>query len=96
MNIQSILLNRNTILADAIGNLDHAIKAQQKELKELKAEFLDADEAIYVGRFYTVKRVDATQTWTLDTKAVKSEMGDAWYDEHCKVGNRCASVRISS
>ncbi len=92
----TVILNRNTILADAIGNMDHLIKMHQVQLKELKAEFLESNEAIFVGRLYTVRRVDATQTWTLDTKLVKSEMGDAWYDEHCKVGNRCASVRISS
>jgi len=96
MNIQSILLNRNTILADAIGNLDHAIKAQQKELKELKAEFLNAEEAIFVGQLYTVKRVDATTTWTLDTKLIQAKMDEAWCDEHSKSGSRAASVRISS
>lgn len=36
-----------------------------------------------VNHYLTVAEVSR---WTLDTKAVKAEMGEQWYDERCKVG----------
>lgn len=71
-------------LSDEIGRLDIMTKAYQQALEAAKSNFKMRGVAVAEGEnFTTTVRIDTR--WTLDTKAVKKEMGDAWYEQRSKV-----------
>jgi len=89
---------KNTV--DEFIQLDSKIKELSQRRDALKKEVLEAMEAakqdFLFGSANTIclKKVEAIRS-TLDTKAVKIEMGEAWFNERTK----CAlvtSLRISN
>jgi hypothetical protein len=67
----------NEALADAIGNVDLALKAHEAEAKALKDEFKSRGLLTAAGEHFTVTRSDQVSS-RLDTAAVKIFLGDAW------------------
>lgn len=70
-------------IIDQIGSLDAEIKAMQAARKELVQDLSALPHGKFDGfRFVAtiVEKVD----WRLDTKSVRAEMGDAWYDARTK------------
>lgn len=81
---------------DSLAELREHIKelqAVEKSLcKELTAdvELTETTEQGATGRINGVAHhltVTDAMRWSLDTKAVKAEMGADWYDARCKVSN---------
>lgn len=66
-------------LADLFGVADKQAKAESKRLEKLKKELVRRGKDRYLGAVYTVVKVKGEQE-RFDSKAVKAEMGDAWYD----------------
>tara|TARA_R110000868_G_scaffold10053_1_gene49259 strand:- start:70 stop:357 length:288 start_codon:yes stop_codon:yes gene_type:complete len=85
---------------DQFIQLDAQIKELSKRRDALKKEVLeimDATKQDFVfGQSNTVglRKVEAIRS-TLDTKAVKVEMGEAWFDERTKC-SLVTSLRISN
>jgi len=74
-------------LADQIGQLDAQIKVLTKELNALKDKAKASGLNEIEGRIFTVTiRTDIFAT--LDSASVKKELGQQWYDDHCKLGER--------
>lgn len=71
------------MLADEIGDLDANVKALQARLKGAKEEFFSRGLDKVCGERFTATKSE-TVRWSLDTKAVKAEMGENWYDRHCR------------
>lgn len=82
----------NRALADQIGSLDAQIKALQEQLDTLKAEAKDRGISTIEGQLFTVT-VDKSIRSSLDTALVKKELGQSWYDDHCKLAE-VTTVRI--
>lgn len=81
-------------IVDQIGALALEIKALQAARKALCAELENFPAGKLSGFRYVATLVDKVD-WRLDTKAVKIEMGEPWYDKRCKqVTSR--SVRTTS
>lgn len=79
---------------DEIGAIDKAIK----ELKSDRANLIETLSGLKAGKHsglsYVATIVEKVD-WRLDTKAVKIEMGEPWYDKRCKqVPSR--AVRITA
>ena len=55
----------------------------QKREKALRDELLARAISQAAGRLFGAVVMQSIQ-WTLDTKAVKAEMGEGWYDAHCR------------
>ena len=81
-------------LADELG----AIKSDLADLKAredaLRAELISRKLPEAEGALFRATITEATR-WTLDTDRVKSEMGAAWYDAHCR-GSLTTTVRVSA
>ena len=66
------------------------LKAQ---IKELQTQFEAAEEIIrkkatekeLSGNMFKAVFAEGAVRWSLDTDAVKKEMGEAWWLKHCKV-----------
>jgi len=78
---------------DCAARLRDHIKELQLVEKALTAQLTGdvvLDTATDQGKSATIKGINfyasviETIRWTLDSKAVKAEMGQAWYDERCK------------
>jgi hypothetical protein len=80
------------VVADELGELHFRIKALQAEAKDLKAELEARGITEVTTDRYSIKRVEATR-WSLDTKAIRAEMGDAWATKRSSVSN-VVSYRI--
>lgn len=73
----------NAQLTDEIGRLDIMAKAFAKALEKAKDEFKGRKLTAVDGEKFSITiRTDIR--WTLNTKAVKEEMGEKWYDKHSK------------
>jgi hypothetical protein len=70
-------------IIDQIGALDTEIKGLQAARKELTTALLDLPHGKFDG-FHFVATIVEKIDWRLDTKAVKIEMGEPWYDKRCK------------
>jgi hypothetical protein len=81
-------------LADEIGRLDIMYKAYRDALDAAKSEFKVRGIAECHGETFTVA-VRSDVRWTLDTKAVKAEMGEDWYTERSKI-QAVATVSIKA
>lgn len=82
----------NTSLADEIGSLDAQIKALTEQLSALKDEAKARGLDKIEGKLFSVS-IDKSIRASLDTSSVKKELGQAWYDDHCKLAE-VTTVRI--
>jgi hypothetical protein len=79
-------------LADQIGQLDAQIKALTEQLETLKAQAKASGLDEIEGRIFTVS-IGTSIRASLDTTKVKKELGQQWYDDHCKLAE-ITTVRI--
>jgi regulator of replication initiation timing len=79
-------------LADQIGQLDAQIKALTEQLDALKAQAKASGLDEIEGRIFTVS-IGTSIRASLDTTKVKKELGQQWYDDHCKLAE-ITTVRI--
>ena len=82
----------SNLLADQIGKLDAQIKVLTKQLEDLKKQAKDSGLNEIVGQVFVVS-VDSSIRASLDTTKVKKELGQQWYDDHCKLAE-VTTVRI--
>ena len=82
------------MLADLIGSLDRQAKAATSELEAAKTAFKDRGLLIAEGEGFSVM-VQKSIRATLDNAAVKSELGQSWYDDHCKLAE-ISTIRIAA
>jgi hypothetical protein len=69
-------------LVDQLGGLKGAIADLEKRQKALRDELLRrAVSQVEGAQFGAI--VSQSVRWTLDTKAVKAEMGNEWWDARC-------------
>lgn len=81
-------------IIDEVGTLDRKIKALQKDRKTMVEHLTGLKHGKHDGLSFVATVVEKID-WRLDTKAVKLEMGDPWYDKRCKqVSSR--AVRTAS
>lgn len=71
-------------IADQIGQLDAQIKALTKQLNALKDEAKATGFDEFVGTVFVVS-ISKNIKATLETSKVRAEMGQKWYDDHCKL-----------
>lgn len=71
-------------IADQIGQLDAQIKVLTKQLNALKAEAKATGFDEFVGTVFIVT-INRDIKATLETAKVRAEMGQKWYDDHCKL-----------
>ncbi len=74
-------------LVDWIGN----VREQMKELKQLEGYYKEAllarvrsDEYEVTGEQF-VATIEDVASMRIDTAGVKEEMGDEWWEDHCKL-----------
>jgi len=79
-------------LADQIGQLDAQIKALTEQLDALKAQAKASGLDEIEGRIFTVS-IGTSIRASLDTTKLKKELGQQWYDDHCKLAE-VTTVRI--
>jgi hypothetical protein len=84
----------DAMLADEIGTLDTEMKAIKARLDAAKAEFKDRNIRKVEGDRFQVARSDSVR-WSLDSKAVKAEMGERWYDAHSRMTN-VSTIRVAA
>ncbi len=70
-------------IVDQIGAISEEIKGLTAARKDLIAE-LESFPAGKLPGFRFVATIVEKIDWRLDTKAVKAEMGEPWYDKRCK------------
>ena len=70
-------------IVDQLGGVKAAIADLEKREKALRDELLARAVSQVEGRHFGAI-VTQSIRWTLDTKAVKAEMGEGWYDAHCR------------
>ena len=70
-------------LADRLGALKAEIADLEAREKALRDELVRLGVPAIEGAVYDTTITEAVR-WTLDTKAVKAEMGAAWYDARCR------------
>lgn len=81
-------------LADEIGRLDLMKAEIEKKLKALKDEFKASGLDLLEGKEFVIAQSTAIRQ-TLDTNAVKAEMGQNWFDDHSKLAE-VTTVRIKT
>lgn len=81
-------------LADQIGQLDAQIKALTKQLDELKATAKASGLDEIEGRVFVVS-ISKDIKATLETAKVRQELGQKWYDDHCKL-QEVTTLRIKA
>lgn len=77
-------MTTSNTLADQIGQLDAQIKVLSKELEALKAQAKASGLNEIEGRVFIVT-ISKDIKATLETAKVRAEMGQKWYDDHCKL-----------
>ena len=70
-------------LVDELGTLKAHIADLEAREKLLRAELIDRRTTCAEGSVYSATITEAVR-WTLDSKAVRAEMGDGWYDARCR------------
>src|ERR1700687_3903799 len=81
-NISSLSVYHNHSagdLADQLGTLKAEIAGLEDREKSLRDELIRRGGAEIEGAVYRATISDAVR-WTLDAKAVRGEMGDAWWN----------------
>ena len=79
-------------LADQIGQLDAQIKVLTEQLENLKKQAKDSGLEEIVGQVFVVSVGNSIRA-SLDTAKVKKELGQQWYDDHCKLAE-VTTVRV--
>jgi hypothetical protein len=79
-------------IADQIGQLDAQIKLLTKQLELLKAEAKATGFNEIVGTVFVVS-ISKDIKATLETAKVRAEMGQKWYDDHCKL-SEVSTLRV--
>ena len=82
------------MLADLIGDLDRKAKSATSELDAAKDAFKSRGLLVAEGDAYAIV-LQKTIRATLDTATVKTEMGQSWYDDHCKLAE-VSTLRIAA
>jgi hypothetical protein len=70
-------------LVDELGDLKAQIAELETREKGLREELIARGSATAEGQSYSASITEAVR-WTLDAKVVRSEMGDAWWNERCR------------
>ena len=70
-------------LADQLGALKAEIAELEAREKSLRDELIRRSDGEVEGSFYRATISDAVR-WTLDAKAVRSEMGEPWWNARCR------------
>ena len=70
-------------LVDRLGALKAEIAVLEAREKSLRDELIRRNVSVIEGDVYAATLTEAVR-WTLDTKAVKAEMGTGWYDARCR------------
>jgi hypothetical protein len=70
-------------LIDELGALKARIADLEAHEKLLRAELIDRRTTCADGSIYSATISEAVR-WTLDSKAVRAEMGNAWHDARCR------------
>src|SRR5580692_4028324 len=70
-------------IVDQLGTVKAEIADLETREKTLRAELLKRCVIEAEGAQYAAAVTQAVR-WTLDTKAVRSEMGDTWFDRRCR------------
>lgn len=70
-------------LADEIGRLDTLKKQIEEKLESAKAVFKALGVEKLEGNSYRLEHALSERS-SLDTSALKKEMGEDWYKAHCK------------
>src|SRR5215204_201555 len=70
-------------LADQLGTLKAEIAALEIREKALRDELIRRNVSAVEGSVYDAAITSAVR-WTLDAKATRSEMGDAWWNARCR------------
>lgn len=81
-------------IADQIGQLDAQIKALTERLNTLKAEAKATGFDEIVGTVFVVS-ISKDIKATLETAKVRAEMGQQWYDDHCKL-SEVSTLRVKT
>lgn len=81
-------------LADQIGQLDAQIKALTKQLDKLKSQAKASGLDEIEGRVFVVS-ISKDIKATLETAKVRQELGQKWYDDHCKL-QEVTTLRIKA
>lgn len=79
-------------LADEIGKLDAQIGVLTKQLEALKAQAKNSGLDEIVGQTFVIT-IGTSIRASLDTAKVKKELGQKWYDDHCKLAE-VSTLRI--
>lgn len=82
------------MLADLIGQLDRKAKDATSALDAAKDAFKARGILIAEGEAFSVM-VQKSVRATLDNAAVKAELGQSWYDDHCKLAE-VSTLRIAA
>ena len=82
----------SNLLADQIGQLDAQIKVLTEQLEALKKQAKDSGLEEIVGQVFVVSVGNSIRA-SLDTTKVKKELGQQWYDDHCKLAE-VTTVRV--
>ena len=70
-------------IVDQLGTVKAEIADLEAREKTLRSELLKRCVIEAEGAQYAAAVTQAMR-WTLDTKSVRAEMGDAWFDRRCK------------
>jgi hypothetical protein len=70
-------------VADQLGTLKAEIAELEDREKSLRDELIRRGGAEIEGALYRATITDAVR-WTLDAKAVRSEMGEPWWNARCR------------
>ena len=70
-------------LVDQLGSVKAEIADLEIRQQSLRAELLKRCVTQAEGAVYAATVTQAVR-WTIDAKAVRAEMGDAWWNERCK------------
>ena len=71
------------LTVDELGTLKVQIADLEAREKALRDELIGRGSAVVEGMLYSASITEAVR-WTLDAKAVRSEMGDAWWNARCR------------
>src|SRR5579872_992473 len=70
-------------LADELGTVKAQIADLETREKVLRDELIRRGVSAIEGAAYSATIIQSVR-WTLDTKALKAERGQAWYDARCR------------
>lgn len=70
-------------LADRLGALKAEIAELEAREKALRDELIRRGVSAIEGSVYDAA-ISSAVRWTLDAKAVRAEMGDAWWNARCR------------